>query len=166
MIPSREAHDILGGHLGCLLDLGGVPRSGVYDNEAALVSRHNGRANLTEAFQRFRGTLGMGVIVCKPGDPEAKGLVERANGYLETSFMPGRSLETDRTRHWECQPGLAPACSSDLAPPGVVRGRPRERAAVLPVGAPRSMRPGGRVRGVRLVQVLLRRVRVRVVRSR
>jgi transposase len=94
MIPSREAHDILGGHLECLVDLGGVPRSGVYDNEAALVSRHNGRANLTDAFQRFRGTLGMGVIICKPGDPEAKGLVERANGYLETSFMPGRSFDS------------------------------------------------------------------------
>lgn len=90
MIPSREAHDILLGHLACLLELGGVPRNGVYDNEAALVSRHNGRAVLTLPFQRFRGTLGMGVIVCKPGDPEAKGLVERANGYLETSFMPGR----------------------------------------------------------------------------
>jgi hypothetical protein len=25
--------------------------------------------------------------------PEAKGLVERANGYLETSFLPGRSFE-------------------------------------------------------------------------
>ena len=90
MIPSREAHDILLGHLACLLDLGGVPRKGVYDNEAALVSRHNGRPTLTPPFQRFRGTLGMGVIVCKPGDPEAKGLVERANGYLETSFLPGR----------------------------------------------------------------------------
>jgi len=90
MIPSREAHDILGGHLACLLELGGVPRKGVYDNEAALVSRHNGRPNLTPPFQRFRGTLGMGVIVCRPGDPEAKGLVERANQYLETSFMPGR----------------------------------------------------------------------------
>jgi hypothetical protein len=30
------------------------------------------------------------VIICRPGDPEAKGLVERANGYLETSFLPGR----------------------------------------------------------------------------
>ncbi len=28
-----------------------------------------------------------------PNDPEAKGLVERANGYLETSFLPGRSFE-------------------------------------------------------------------------
>ena len=94
MIPSREAHDILLGHLACLLELGGVPRKGVYDNEAALVSRHNGRPMLTAPFQRFRGTLGMGVIVCKPGDPEAKGLVERANGYLETSFMPGRRFSS------------------------------------------------------------------------
>src|SRR5215203_821730 len=51
------------------------------------------RATLSEAFQRFRGTLGMGVVVCKPGDPEAKGLVERANGYLETSFLPGRRFD-------------------------------------------------------------------------
>jgi hypothetical protein len=32
----------------------------------------------------------MGVVVCQPGDPEAKGVVERAIGYLETSFLPGR----------------------------------------------------------------------------
>ncbi len=94
MIASREAHDILLGHLACLLDLGAVPRKGVYDNEAALVSRHNGRPKLTEAFQRFRGTLGMGVVICQPGDPEAKGLVERANRYLETSFLPGRQFSS------------------------------------------------------------------------
>ncbi|WP_304522444.1 hypothetical protein [Actinotalea sp. Marseille-Q4924] len=29
---------------------------------------------------------------CRPRDPEAKGLVERANGYLETSFLPGRTF--------------------------------------------------------------------------
>jgi transposase len=94
MIPSREAHDILLGHLACLLDLGGVPRKGVYDNEAALVSRHNGRPNPTPPFQRFRGTLGMGLVICKPGDPEAKGMVERANKYFETSFLPGRRFSS------------------------------------------------------------------------
>jgi transposase len=92
MIPSREAHDILGGHLKCLVELGAVPRKGVYDNEAALASRHGGRAKPTEAFDRFRGALGMGVVFCKPGDPEAKGMVERANRYLETSFVPGRTF--------------------------------------------------------------------------
>jgi transposase len=94
MIPSRVAPDILLGHLACLLDLGGVPRKGVYDNEAALVSRHNGRPNPTPPFQRFRGTLGMGLVICKPGDPEAKGMVERANKYLETSFLPGRRFSS------------------------------------------------------------------------
>jgi transposase len=92
MIPSREVHDILGGHLRCLVELGAVPRNGVYDNEPALASRHGGRAKPTEAFDRFRGALGMGAIFCKPGDPEAKGLVERANRYLETSFLPGRAF--------------------------------------------------------------------------
>ena len=90
MIPTRQAHDILLGHLACLVDLGAVPRAGVYDNEAALVSRHDGRPTLSEPFQRFRGVLGMRVVICRPADPEAKGLVERANRYLETSFLPGR----------------------------------------------------------------------------
>lgn len=80
------------GHLTCLVELGAVPRLGVYDNEAALASRHGGRAKPTEAFDRFRGARGMAVVFCKPGDPEAKGLVERVNRYLETSFLPGRSF--------------------------------------------------------------------------
>jgi len=90
MIPSRESHDLLLGHLACLVDLGRVPRSGVYDNEGAIGRWRAGRPELTPAFQAFRGALGMGVILCAPRDPEAKGLVERANGYLETSFLPGR----------------------------------------------------------------------------
>ncbi len=94
MIPSREAHDILSGHLACLQELGAVPRAGVYDNEGALVSRSGGKATLTEPFQRFSGTLGMKVIVLRPRDPEAKGIVERHNGYLETSFLPGRSFSS------------------------------------------------------------------------
>jgi transposase len=32
------------------------------------------------------------VIQCRPADPETKGLVERANGYFETSFLPGREF--------------------------------------------------------------------------
>jgi transposase len=92
MIPSRQAHDILCGHLACLVELGGVPRVGVYDNEPALAARRGRRAKPTEAFDRFRGVLGMGAVFCKPADPEAKGLVERANRYLETSFLPGRSF--------------------------------------------------------------------------
>ncbi len=90
MIPSRQAHDVLGGHLEVLRQLGGVPRRAVWDQEGA-IGRWRGREMaFTAEFQRFRGTLGMGAVLCQRGDPEAKGLVERANGYFETSFLPGR----------------------------------------------------------------------------
>ncbi len=45
-----------------------------------------------EQFEAFRGTLGIRIIRRRPAVPEAKGLVERANGYLETSFLPGRTF--------------------------------------------------------------------------
>lgn len=90
MIPSRAAHDVVASHLACRVALGGVPRLGVYDGEAAIGRRRGQRIELSEPFQRFRGVLGMGAHICAPGEPEHKGLVERANGYLETSFLPGR----------------------------------------------------------------------------
>jgi transposase len=34
--------------------------------------------------------LGTKVIICKPGDPETKGLAERLHDYLERSFLRGR----------------------------------------------------------------------------
>jgi transposase len=94
MIPSRESHDLLLGHRACLVDLGRVPRAGVYDNEGAIGRWRRGVPQLTEAFQAFRGAFGMGVVLLKPGDPESKGLVERMNGYLETSFLPGRTFRS------------------------------------------------------------------------
>lgn len=135
MIPSREAHDILLGHLACLLDLGGVPRKGVYDNETALISRHNGRPNPTPPFQRFRGTLGMGLIVCKPGDPEAKGMVERANKYLETSFLPGRRFSSPQDFNAQLAMWLRQANNRNHS---TLRCRPsdrivEDRAAMMPL---------------------------------
>jgi len=64
----------------------------VRDNESAVGSWRDGRPRLTAEFEAFRGLLGIRVIGCRPRDPEAKGLVERANGYLETSLLPGWSF--------------------------------------------------------------------------
>jgi transposase len=66
------------------------PRALVWDNEAAIGRRREGRAVLGQEFAALAGLLACKVILCRPRDPEAKGLVERANGYLETSFLPGR----------------------------------------------------------------------------
>ncbi|HEX3980084.1 MAG TPA: IS21 family transposase [Acidimicrobiales bacterium] len=90
MVPSRAGHDVLAGMLHCFDQLGAVPRTVVWDGEGCIGQWRTGRQVLTEEFQRFRGALGVGVRLCKPADPEAKGMNERANGYYETSFLPGR----------------------------------------------------------------------------
>ncbi|MEV8195363.1 MULTISPECIES: Mu transposase domain-containing protein [Rhodococcus] len=40
----------------------------------------------------FTGTLATKLVVLSPHDPESKGLVERRNRWLETSFIPGRTF--------------------------------------------------------------------------
>jgi hypothetical protein len=42
--------------------------------------------------QAFRGTLGVKVVMCRPADPEAKGLIEGCHDHLERSFRPGRTF--------------------------------------------------------------------------
>jgi hypothetical protein len=41
---------------------------------------------------KARSVGGANVLVCKPADPEAKGLIERCHDHLERSFLPGRSF--------------------------------------------------------------------------
>lgn len=92
MLPSRAAGDLFAGMWALLSVLGAVPRTLVWDNEGAIGQWKGGRPQLTAEANAFRGTLGVAIRQCRPADPEAKGLVERANGYLETSFMPGRAF--------------------------------------------------------------------------
>jgi transposase len=96
MIPSRQSADLLAGHWRLICGWDRVPKALVWDNESAVGQWRAGRPQLTEAMNAFRGTLGIKVVQCRPADPEAKGLVERANGYLETSFLPGRRFGSPR----------------------------------------------------------------------
>jgi transposase len=93
MVGSRAAHDVLGGMLRVLDQFGALPRTAVWDQEGCIGQWRQGRQVLTTECQAFRGTLGMGVRLCGPADPEAKGMVERTHHYYETSFLPGRSFE-------------------------------------------------------------------------
>lgn len=113
MIPSREAPDVILGQREVLHQLGAVPRALVWDNESAVGCWRNGKPQLTHDFQVLRGLLGVKVILLRPRDPEAKGVVERVNQYLETSFLPGRSFTSPVERHGDRLISL-------LAKPGVV----------------------------------------------
>lgn len=92
LIPTRGEQDLYAGWWQLISALGAVPRVLVWDGEAAIGRRRGNRTELTAACQGFRGVLGTKVIVCRPADPEAKGLVERFHDYLERSFLPGRSF--------------------------------------------------------------------------
>jgi transposase len=90
LIPTRSSEDLFAGWWQHLAALDAVPRVLVWDGESAIGRWRGGKVELTRDCQAFRGTLGAKVIVCKPGDPEAKGLIERCHDYLERSFLPGR----------------------------------------------------------------------------
>jgi transposase len=92
LIPSRQAQDLFAGWWRLIEGLGAVPRVLVWDGEGAIGRWRSGKAELTGDCQAFRGTLGTRVVICKPADPEAKGLVERFHDYLERSFLPGRDF--------------------------------------------------------------------------
>lgn len=96
LIPTRGEQDLYAGWWQLIAALGAVPRVLVWDGEAAIGRRRGTRAELTGACQGFRGALGAKVIVCRPADPEAKGLVERFHDYLERSFLPGRSFASPK----------------------------------------------------------------------
>jgi transposase len=87
LIFSKEAPDVLWGMARCLWSLGGLPELMVWDREGCLHARQ-GRP--TESYAAFCGQLPVGWLFCEPADPQAKGCVERLQGYMETNFEPGR----------------------------------------------------------------------------
>lgn len=87
MIPTRKTEDLLLGMWRLLHRLGSVPWRLLWDNESGI-----GRRHLTEPARVFAGALATRIVLLKPRDPETKGVVERRNGWFETSFMPGREF--------------------------------------------------------------------------
>ena len=87
MLPTRKTPDLLLGSWELLSQLGRVPRRLIWDNEPGI-----GRGKPTEPVAVFAGTLATKIVLLPPRDPESKGLVERRNGFFETSFMPGRTF--------------------------------------------------------------------------
>lgn len=90
LIPTRSAEDLYAGWWQHLSMLGAVPRVLVWDGEGAVGRWRARQPELTAACQAFRDTLATKVLICRPADPEAKGLVERFHDYLERAFLPGR----------------------------------------------------------------------------
>lgn len=130
LVPSRSEEDLYAGWWALLSQLGAVPKVLVWDGESAVGRYRRPDPELTAACHAFRGVLGAKVVICKPGDPEAKGLVERCHDHYERSFLPGRNFTgpgdfntqldqfvTTSNRRWMRVLGCRPAdrIATDLA---------------------------------------------------
>jgi len=131
MIPTRHTEDLLLGMWLLLQQLGRVPRRLIWDNESGIGrgKRH------AEGVGAFTGTLATTLVRLKPYDPESKGLVERRNGFFETSFMPGRDFASPADFDAQLTDWLAKANARVVR---TIKARPvdlldADRAAMLPL---------------------------------
>ena len=88
MLPTRRTEDLLLGSWELIGQLGRVPRRLIWDNEPGI--GRGGR--LAAGVAAFTGALASRIVQLPPNDPQSKGIVERRNGFFETSFMPGRTF--------------------------------------------------------------------------
>lgn len=86
-LPSRTTADLLGRIWFLLQEAGAVPTRLIWDNETGI-----GRGKVTESAATFAGTLGTQITLLNARDPESKGMVERANRFFRSRFMPGRTF--------------------------------------------------------------------------
>lgn len=149
MIPTRQAGDILAGMWQLINGWGRCPKTSVWDREAAI----GGTGRVSTPAIAFAGTLATRIKLAPVRDPEFKGLVERMNGYLETSFLPGRAFASPGDFNTQLSQWL-----SDVANRRKVRAlqaRPVDRfgadyRAMLPL--PPVVPPIGLVQRIRLTR--------------
>lgn len=67
-----------------LHQVGQLPRRLIWNNESGV-----GRGKRHIGVAAFAGTLATTLQRLKPRDPASNGIVERRNGFYDTSFMPG-----------------------------------------------------------------------------
>jgi transposase len=131
IIPTRHTQDLLLGMWMLLQLLGAVPRRLIWDNETGIGrgKRH------AEGVGAFTGTLATTLQRLKPYDPESKGVVERRNGFFETSFMPGRDFASPADFDVQFADWLGKANARTVR---TIKARPldllgADRAAMLPL---------------------------------
>ena len=129
MLPTRQTPDLLLGTWALLQDLGRVPRRLIWDNESGI----GRRGRLASGVGEFCGTLATRLHQLKPHDPESKGVVERRNGFFETSFMPGRTFDSPADFHAQFSAWLERANRREVR---TIKARPidlveADRAAML-----------------------------------
>jgi hypothetical protein len=75
-----------------LWSLGALSQTLVWDQQSGL---HAGGGRPTAEFAAFCGALSVDWFFCEPRDPQAQGVVERLQDFLERNFEPGRRFANE-----------------------------------------------------------------------
>ncbi|MCA1680361.1 MAG: hypothetical protein LC777_16110, partial [Actinobacteria bacterium] len=78
----------------CLWSLGALPDTLVWDRQSGL---HAGGGQPTVEFAAFCGALRVDWLFCEPRDPQAKGVVERLQDFLDRALSRGGASPTNST---------------------------------------------------------------------
>ena len=92
LIFSKQTPDLLFGIRRCLWSLGALPGTLVWDRQSGL---HASGGRPTMEFAAFCGALRVDWHFCEARDPQAKGIVERLQDFMERSFEPGRCFANE-----------------------------------------------------------------------
>ena len=92
LVFSRQIPELLFGIRRCLWSLGALPQTLVWDRQSGL---HAGGGRPTVDYAAFCGALRVDWHFCEKGDPQAKGVVERLQDFIERSFEPGRCFANE-----------------------------------------------------------------------
>ena len=108
LIFSKQTPDLLFGIRRCLWSLGALPQTLVWDRQAGL---HAGGGRPTRGVRRvLRRSCGSAGTSASRRDPQAKGVVERLQDFVERSFEPGRvASPTSSTSSSSSTPGSTSA---------------------------------------------------------
>ncbi len=93
LVFTKQTADLVAGIRRCLWSLGALPQTLVWDRQGG-IHGHGGRPS--DEFAAFCGQLRVDWRFCEPADPQAKGVVERPQDFLERSFEPGRAFANER----------------------------------------------------------------------
>ena len=92
LIFTKQIPDLLAGIRRCLWSLGALPQTLVWDRQAGI---HATGGRPSDDFAALCGQLRVDWQFCEPADPQAKGVVERLQDFLERSFEPGRAFANE-----------------------------------------------------------------------
>ena len=111
-------------------ELGGVPKELLFDNLKQVVAQvrtSDSPAQIQPGFTAFAEHWGFETLACPPYWPRAKGKVERAIEYIETSFLEGRSFTDLDDLNAQLRIWLAETANVRLH--GTTKQRPVDRLA-------------------------------------